>query len=199
MRRVGRRGRLARAHAAPDLHAVRGVCAATAAAPTAATTTAPTATPAPLLSYDDDDCHYLNSPTPPSLRYLGALLRTPDAKTAELNELRSLRGILSLDEEAVGDAHYEAGLALFNEQIQWASAEELEDPEGIERHTLDKLLFLSDRIFADANNDESYVERRCCGCCCATTTLLLGCATAAPATSALLQTCYHYSYTATTH
>jgi len=90
-------------------------------------------------------------------KYLLEVMRMPDVKTSEMNDLAALRGILGLGDEAVGNAHYDVAVEVYG-QLQWTSSEALEDPDSAEYRTISKLLFLSDRAFSTsaAASDEAY-------------------------------------------
>jgi len=91
-------------------------------------------------------------------KYLLEVMRMPEVKTAEMNDLSALREILGMDAEAVGNAHYDVAVDVYRE-LQWTDAATLEDGASAEFRTVSKLLFLSDRAFAGSGasvSDEAY-------------------------------------------
>jgi hypothetical protein len=87
-------------------------------------------------------------------KYLVEVMRMPDVKTAEMNDLTSLRNILNLSAESVGNAHYDVAVEVYRE-LQWTSDEVLADESSAEYRTISKLLFLSDRAFATSDGKDS--------------------------------------------
>ena len=46
-------------------------------------------------------------------KYLVEVMRMPDVKTAEMNDLTSLRNILNFSAESVGNAHYDVAVEVY--------------------------------------------------------------------------------------
>jgi hypothetical protein len=86
-------------------------------------------------------------------RYIMSMVKNPYTKTAEINELITLKNVLSLDNIAVGEAHAMAAEDTYRTTCTFTPEEDLEDPEHPDRMSLDKLLFLSERAFKQ--NDET--------------------------------------------
>ncbi|CAM9168786.1 unnamed protein product [Chrysoparadoxa australica] len=89
-------------------------------------------------------------------KYLLAMCKSSATKTAEIKELSELRESLGLDGEMLGNAHYEACLAVYKERVLFTPTEELEDEYSPDRRALDKFLFLSDRMFEVCDTEEAY-------------------------------------------
>uniref|UniRef100_A0A7S2ZK70 Uncharacterized protein n=2 Tax=Rhodosorus marinus TaxID=101924 RepID=A0A7S2ZK70_9RHOD len=75
----------------------------------------------------------------------------------EINQLTALKQSLGLSGPEVGDAHFEVGRQFYRDNIMF-----LGDPDGGEaadtaQNKLNKLLFLSDRVFTDKEPEEAYM------------------------------------------
>ena len=90
-------------------------------------------------------------------KYLVEVMRMPDVRTSEMNDLTSLRTILALSAESIGNAHYDVAVEI-GTSLQWTSDDVLADEDSAEYRTVSKLLFLSDRAFAtsDGKDTEEY-------------------------------------------
>ena len=100
-----------------------------------------------------EDDEFLEMATDIYKRYLLGMVKNPYTKTAEINELNTLKNVLGLDNIAVGEAHAMAAAELYRTTCTFTPEEELDDPEHPDRMSLDKLLFLSERAFKQ--NDET--------------------------------------------
>ncbi|KAA8495694.1 Transmembrane protein [Porphyridium purpureum] len=76
-------------------------------------------------------------------------------KASEVGELLRLKSALGLDGTQVGNAHYEASRDFYRENVVWLESEEDDDNVRAARDGLDKILFLSDRVFAK-DGEEAY-------------------------------------------
>lgn len=75
---------------------------------------------------------------------------------SELSQLAQLKASLGLSGVVIGDAHYEASRAFYRENVIYLDS--LDDDAGREeaQKKLDKLVFLSDRMYADKDTEEAY-------------------------------------------
>ena len=89
-------------------------------------------------------------------RYLLSMLRSCESKTSEASELTRLSSVLGLSSLDVGEAHYEASTSIYKDHVMWTSSSALEDVDDPDRKTVDKLLYLSERVFRQEDTDEAY-------------------------------------------
>ena len=79
---------------------------------------------------------------------MGMVKFNPTAKTSELKELDQLKQALSLNNLQVGEAHAQAAAEWYRTTCLFTPEEELHgDPTHPDRQAMDKLLFLSERVF----------------------------------------------------
>ncbi|CAM9589811.1 unnamed protein product, partial [Phaeothamnion confervicola] len=88
-------------------------------------------------------------------RYLLSMCQSSATKTSEIKELSELRDSLGLDGEMLGNAHYDACMAVYKQRVLFTPSEELADEFGPDRRALDKFIFLSDRMFAVCDTEVS--------------------------------------------
>ena len=74
------------------------------------------------------------------------MLKNYEFKTNELRELKQLREVLNLNMVALGEALYETVEHVYRTSVMWTRTSELDDPESIERMTVDKCIYLSSRL-----------------------------------------------------
>lgn len=92
--------------------------------------------------------------------YLETMFEKPDVQFSEVAELTRLKYALGLDGPAVGDAHYEAARAFYRNNVVFLGADDSE-PEGeVSQAKLDKVVFLSDRMYADKDTEEAYAYEK---------------------------------------
>jgi len=90
-------------------------------------------------------------------RYLVGMVKMPVTQTGEMKELKRLRDSLTLNNLAVAEAHASAANAFYRETSLYTPAEELEDPDHPDRISIDKFLFLSERVFRmGGETDEAF-------------------------------------------
>ena len=87
-------------------------------------------------------------------RYLIGMVRTPITKTSEMKELAQLRKALNLNNLAVGEAHSAAAQEFYRQTCLVTPVEELDDPDHPDRKSIDKFLFLSERVFRQGGETE---------------------------------------------
>lgn len=92
--------------------------------------------------------------------YLGAIIDTPGVSYGEVAELTMLKYSLQLDGPAIGDAHFEAARAFYRNNVLYLDADVGDPDRETSQAKLDKLIFLSDRMYADKDTDEAYVYER---------------------------------------
>mmetsp|Transcript_7078 Transcript_7078/g.8053 ORF Transcript_7078/g.8053 Transcript_7078/m.8053 type:complete len:1125 (-) Transcript_7078:49-3423(-) len=80
-------------------------------------------------------------------KYLIGMVKTPITLTSEMKELSNLRKILNLNNLAVGEAHAAAAKEFYRQTCLFTPVEDLDDPEHPDRMSIDKFLFLSERVF----------------------------------------------------
>lgn len=80
-------------------------------------------------------------------KYIIGMVETPITQTSEIKELANLRIALSLNNLSVGTAHAGAAKDFFKKTVLFATPEDLDDPDHPDRMSLDKFLFLSERVF----------------------------------------------------
>eukprot|EP00614_Pseudopedinella_elastica_P011207 CAMPEP_0172605380 /NCGR_PEP_ID=MMETSP1068-20121228/25615_1 /TAXON_ID=35684 /ORGANISM="Pseudopedinella elastica, Strain CCMP716" /LENGTH=1105 /DNA_ID=CAMNT_0013407767 /DNA_START=13 /DNA_END=3331 /DNA_ORIENTATION=- len=87
-------------------------------------------------------------------KFLVAMLRSPEFKTSELKECAALKEALAMDGEALGDAFFACAEEIYTTKVAWTNTKVLEDPESLERMTLDKCAFLASRVMGDHDTAE---------------------------------------------
>lgn len=88
--------------------------------------------------------------------YLLALLKTSSVSFGELSQLTRLKQSIGLSGAVIGDAHYEACRAFYRNNVIYLDAEDDEAARKDAQSKLDKLVFLSDRMYADKETEEAY-------------------------------------------
>jgi hypothetical protein len=90
-------------------------------------------------------------------RYLIGMVKTPITKTSEMKELSQLRKVLKLNNLSVGEAHAAAAQEFYRQTCLVTPVEDLDDPEHPDRMSIDKFLFLSERVFRQGGEtDEAF-------------------------------------------
>jgi len=91
------------------------------------------------------------------VRYVIGMVKTPITMTSEMKELTNLRNALSLENLAVGEAHAAAAKEFYRQTSIFTPLEDLEDPDHPDRMSIDKFLFLSERVFRQGGEtDEAF-------------------------------------------
>ncbi|KAJ8601242.1 hypothetical protein CTAYLR_003249 [Chrysophaeum taylorii] len=85
-------------------------------------------------------------------RYVIEVMRLPDLKLSEMNQISKLKDVLGLDDEAAGNAHYQAAVEVYRE-LQWVDTATMEDPESVEYQRISKLVFLCRSVFLGATDE----------------------------------------------
>ncbi|PXF47085.1 hypothetical protein BWQ96_03162 [Gracilariopsis chorda] len=88
------------------------------------------------------------------------MLRTSSVTFGEISQLTRLKHVLGLDGAVVGDAHYEASRAFYRTNVIHLEDEEDAVARQNAQWKLNKLLFLSDRMYADKDTEEAYRYER---------------------------------------
>jgi hypothetical protein len=92
------------------------------------------------------------------------LLQIPATRYAEMSDLINLKRALCLNGSAIGDAHFQVARAFYRNNVVFLEAEDDPQSRDAAQAKLDKLCFLSDRMYADKETDEAYtyeVSRIC--------------------------------------
>lgn len=92
--------------------------------------------------------------------YLNAVVNKPGVTFGEVADLTRLKYALSLDGAAIGDAHFEASRAFYRDNVLYLDAEKGDPDREASQAKLSKLVFLSDRLYADKDTDEAYAYER---------------------------------------
>ncbi len=92
--------------------------------------------------------------------YLETMFEKPEVVYSEIAELTRLKYALQLDGPAIGDAHYEAARAFYRGNVVFLDAEVGDPDREVSQAKLDKVIFLSDRMFADKDTEEAYAYER---------------------------------------
>jgi len=87
-------------------------------------------------------------------RYLIGVAKTRLIQLSELRQLRQLRQALSLSNLCVGEAHVKVADEFYKNTCRLVSTKELKDPGHPVRMVLDKILFLSERVFRQGGETE---------------------------------------------
>ncbi|CAN8062476.1 unnamed protein product [Agarophyton chilense] len=92
--------------------------------------------------------------------YVLGMLRNSSVTFGEISQLTRLKHVLALSGAATGDSHFEASRAFYRNNV--VSLEDDEDPVARQnaQWKLNKLLFLSDRMYADKDTEEAYRYER---------------------------------------
>lgn len=92
--------------------------------------------------------------------YLLGMLNTFAVSFGEISQLVRLKHSLGLRGAAIGDAHFEAGRAFYRNNVIFLDAEDDPSARRESQSKLDKLIFLSDRMYADKDTEEAYRYER---------------------------------------
>ncbi|CDF34634.1 unnamed protein product [Chondrus crispus] len=88
--------------------------------------------------------------------YLLAMVAVPDVSFGEISQLGRLKAAFRLGGASVGDAHFEACRAFYRNNVVYMDAEDDDFERDAAQRKLDKLLFLSDRMYEDKETEEAY-------------------------------------------
>uniref|UniRef100_A0A7S1VF61 Uncharacterized protein n=1 Tax=Grammatophora oceanica TaxID=210454 RepID=A0A7S1VF61_9STRA len=86
---------------------------------------------------------------------LGLIKYQRQAKTSEITELEQLQKALQLDNVSRGEAHFAAADEWYRTATRYVSDEELGDKSNPERQSMDKLLFLTERVLRLTGEEET--------------------------------------------
>lgn len=75
---------------------------------------------------------------------------------SEMSDLARLKQSLSLTGAMIGDIHYEASREFYRNNVVYLDADDDEAAREAAQKKLDKLVFLSDRMYADKDTEEAY-------------------------------------------
>lgn len=92
--------------------------------------------------------------------FLLAIVDTPAVIFSEISELARLKQSLSLAGPAVGDVHYEACREFYRNTVVVIDSVDDEIGRVDAQAKLDKLTFLSDRMYADKDTEEAYMYEK---------------------------------------
>lgn len=92
--------------------------------------------------------------------YLSATVENGNVSFGEISKLVRLKAALALDGAAIGDAHYEACRAFYRANVVFLGDDDDERANKMAQKRLDKLVFLSDRMFTDKETEEGYRYER---------------------------------------
>lgn len=92
--------------------------------------------------------------------YLLATVDAPGVLYREISHLIRLKTALALGGDDVGDAHFEACRAFYRANVIFLDAEDDQISRTKAQNRLDKLMFLSDRMYADKETEEAYRYER---------------------------------------
>lgn len=107
--------------------------------------------------YGVDDEDFASMKSDVYKRYIIGMVKTPITKTAEMKELTNLRNALGMDNLTVGESHGAAAKEFYRQTCIFTPKEDLEDPEHPDRMSIDKFLFLSERVFRQSGEtDEAF-------------------------------------------
>lgn len=88
--------------------------------------------------------------------YLLAMVAVPDVSFGEISQLGRLKAAFGLGGANVGDAHFEACRAFYRNNVIYLDAEDDDVERDAAQRKLDKLIFLSDRMYEDKETEEAY-------------------------------------------
>ena len=86
--------------------------------------------------------------------FLGMVKFDCKPQSSELTELENLKQVLQLDNLAIGEAHMLAASEWFRSACLFKTEEDLEDEESIERQTMNKILYLTERALKQNGETE---------------------------------------------
>lgn len=89
--------------------------------------------------------------------YLLAMVDRPLVSFGEISQLARLKAALGLSGPAVGDAHFETCRAFYRNNVVYLDAEDDDVERDTAQRKLDKLIFLSDRMYSDKDTEEAYL------------------------------------------
>lgn len=88
--------------------------------------------------------------------YVLAMVSSSPVSFGEISQLARLKASLALSGAAIGDAHFEACRAFYRNNVIYLDAEDDDAAREDAQARLDKLIFLSDRMYADKETEEAY-------------------------------------------
>lgn len=88
--------------------------------------------------------------------FLLAVVSKSSLAFSELSQLSLLKSALGLSGAVTGDAHFEAARTFYRENVVYLDALEDSAARDDAQKKLDKLIFLSDRMYADKDTEEAY-------------------------------------------
>lgn len=88
--------------------------------------------------------------------YLLAMIDNPAVSFSEISHLTHLKHGLSLSGSIIGDAHFESCRAFYRNNVVFLEIEDDDVAKDTSQKKLDKLVFLSDRMYSDKDTDEAY-------------------------------------------
>lgn len=88
--------------------------------------------------------------------FLLEILGDRTTRYSEMSDLVRLKRALSLPGAAIGDSHYEVARAFYRNNVVYLDAEDDDAARDDSQAKLDKLFFLSDRMYADKDTEEAY-------------------------------------------
>lgn len=89
--------------------------------------------------------------------YLLSMVSSATVSFGEISQLARLKVALALPGSAIGDAHFEACRAFYRNNIIYLDAEDDDQARADAQARLDKLVFLSDRMYSDKETEEAYL------------------------------------------
>lgn len=89
--------------------------------------------------------------------YLLAMVSTTAVSFGEISQLARLKVALALPGSTIGDAHFEACRAFYRNNVIYLDADDDEAAKTSSQKRLDKLVFLSDRMYDDKETEEAYL------------------------------------------
>lgn len=92
--------------------------------------------------------------------YLQAMFDNKHVAYTEITELTNLKHALQLSGPAIGDAHFEAARAFYRDHVLFLDAEIGDPDRDASQAKLDKVIFLSDRMYADKDTEEAYAYEK---------------------------------------
>ena len=88
--------------------------------------------------------------------YLQAAVSVSNVSFSEIAQFKKLKAALALPGAAIGDAHFEAARAFYRANVVYLDAVDDQVARRDAQAKLDKLLFLSDRMFTHNETEEAY-------------------------------------------
>lgn len=92
--------------------------------------------------------------------YLLTMVQTGSVTAGDVSQLVRLKVALGLKGDVIGEAHYEACRSFYRSNVVFLDAVDDDEGRAKAQKRLDKLVFLSDRLYSDKETEEAYLYEK---------------------------------------